>query len=148
MTARLATEKDTDYIIARAATIRQLYSPEWAKEIVTSPNIIAVVDPPTGMFWAQLTDDPTVVLACITVAADAAQATALYKAAIAEALVRWPKLKTLRAQANPAWCTAPTVDWITSVAKMPTTGITADGSVVYEKPWAELVADLQVKVAK
>jgi len=143
MTARLAKPGDEAYIIERAFTIGQLYSPEWAAEIAKSPNIIAVVDPPTGFFWVQLSRDPTVVSAGFDIAQDDAQVKALYKVALAEALGRWPQAVTLESRIRPDWCQPAAISRASIIAKMSLASTEADGTLVYRISRASLIKALK-----
>jgi hypothetical protein len=144
MTARLATLDDLAYVISIAATIGQRYSPEWAKELLTDKRYVVVVDPPTGYFFVACdTPDETLVRAGFDIAASDAQLKALYKAALAEALVRWPQATVLESRIRPDSCQAGAISRATTIAKMSLVSTEPDGTRVYRITKANLVKALK-----
>lgn len=141
--ARLAVITDLDYITERAATIGQLYSERWARELLTDKRCIVAVEPPTGYFWVQLSQDPTVVLAGFDIAEDDAQLIRLYKCALTEALKRWPQAAYLESHINPAWCQVAAPYRAGTIAKMVVVGTDLSGSQVYRVSRANVAKALK-----
>jgi hypothetical protein len=144
MTVRLATVADIAYIIERAATIGQRYSPEWAQELLTDKRYVVAVEPPSGYFWVQLSPtDPKLVVAGYAIADSDAQVKSLYMAALAEALKRWPAATTLESRIQPTSCQAEAVPRATVIAKMTLVTTEGDGTRVYRVSRANLVKVLK-----
>lgn len=141
MTVRLATAKDIAAIIRLAASIGQFYGESMALQLATDPDYITVVDLPTGLFYARLDkSNPGVVLACITVAASKRQVDGLYRAAVAEAVKRWPVQKMLKTYLWPNCATLARAGVTT--AGMSMSSRDAEGRESYELPWDSLLKAL------